>query len=148
MHLKKIKIFFFFFLFFQYFSFICASELKFGSVIIKNKSFLFNVEIADTKEKREKGLMFRSVLEEGEGMLFVLPKPYFANIWMKNTVLSLDIIFISEDNIIVDLLKEALPLSEAIYSSRMKTKYILEINSGLIEKLGIVIGDEVHIEYE
>ena len=148
MHLKKIKIFFFFFLFFQYFSFICASELKFGSVIIKNKSFLFNVEIADTKEKREKGLMFRSVLEEGEGLLFVLPKPYFANIWMKNTVLSLDIIFISEDNIIVDLLKEALPLSEEIYSSRMKTKYILEINSGLIEKLGIVIGDEVHIEYE
>ena len=148
MHLKKIKIFFFFSLFFQYFSFISASELKFGTVIIKNKSLLFNVEIADTKEKREKGLMFRSVLDEEQGMLFILPKPYFAKIWMKNTVLSLDIIFISEDNIIVDLLKETLPLSEEIYSSRMKTKYILEINSGLIEKLGIVIGDEVHIEYE
>ena len=92
--------------------------------------------------------MFRSVLDEGQGMLFVLPKPYFANIWMKNTVLSLDIMFISEDNIIVDLLKEALPLSDEIYTSKIKTKYILEINSGLIEKLGIVIGDEVHIEYE
>ena len=147
MHLKKIKTFFFFFLFFQYFSFICASELKLGSVIIKKK-LLFNVEIADTKEKREKGLMFRAVLDEGQGMLFVLPKPYFANIWMKNTVLSLDIMFISEDNIIVDLLKEALPLSEEIYTSSMKTKYILEINSGLIEKLGIDIGDEVYIEYE
>ena len=138
MHLKKIKIFSSSFYFFNILVFINASELKFGSVIIKNKSFLFNVEIADTKKKREKGLMFRTRLDEGEGMLFVLPKPNFASIWMKNTVLSLDIIFISEDNIIVDLLKEALPLSEEIYSSSMKTKYILEINSGLIEKLGIV----------
>ena len=83
---------------------------------------MFNVEIADTKEKREKGLMFRSVLDEKKGMLFVLPKPYFANIWMKNTILSLDILFISENNIIVDFVKETLPLSEEIYTSEVKTK--------------------------
>ena len=60
---------------------------------------------------------------------------------------SLDIIFISENNIIVDVYREALPLSEEIYTSEVKTKYILEIKSGLIQKLGIDIGDEVHIEY-
>ncbi len=148
MHIKKIKIFFLFFFFFQHFSFLNASEFKSGILTIKNKSLLFNVEIADTKEKREKGLMFRTRLDANQGMLFILPKPYLASIWMKNTILSLDIIFISENNIIVDLYREALPLSEEIYTSEVKTKYILEIKSGLIQKLGIDIGDEVHIEYQ
>ena len=148
MHIKKIKIFFLFFFFFQHFSFLNASEFKSGILTIKNKSLLFNVEIADTKEKREKGLMFRTRLDANQGMLFILPKPYLASIWMKNTILSLDIIFISENNIIVDVYREALPLSEEIYTSEVKTKYILEIKSGLIQKLGIDIGDEVHIEYQ
>ena len=108
---------------------------------------MFKVEIADTKEKRKNGLMFRSSLNIDQGMLFILPESSFANVWMKNTELSLDIIFISEENIIVDLLKEVKPLSEKIYTSKMVAKYILEINSGLIDKLGVNIGDEVYIEY-
>ena len=147
MHIKKIKIFFLFLLFFQHLSFLNATEFNSGTLKIKNKSLLFNVEIADTKEKREIGLMFRTRLDANQGMLFILPKPYLASIWMKNTILSLDIIFISENNIIVDVYREALPLSEEIYTSEVETKYILEIKSGLIQKLGIDIGDEVHIEY-
>ena len=147
MHLKKIKLFFTFFLFFQCVGFLSALEFKYGTVEIKNKNFFITVEIADTKEKREKGLMFRSSLDTNKGMLFILPYPYFASIWMKNTSLSLDILFISEDNIIVDSLREVLPFSEKIYTSKMITKYILEINAGLIKKLGIDIGDEVHIDY-
>ena len=147
MHLKKIKTLFFVFVFvfFQAFNFLNASEFKFGYVNIED--FMFKVEIADTKEKRRKGLMFRSNLNIDQGMLFILPESSFANIWMKNTQLSLDIIFISEENIIVDLFKEAMPLSEKIYTSKRVTKYILEINSGLIDKLGVNIGDEVYIEY-
>ncbi len=145
MHLKKIKTFFFFFFFFQAFNFLNAYELKFGQVKIEN--FMFKVEIADTKEKRKNGLMFRSSLNKDQGMLFILPESSIANVWMKNTELSLDIIFISEENIIVDLLKEVMPLSEKIYTSKMAAKYILEINSGLIDKLGVNIGDEVYIEY-
>ena len=67
---------------------------------------------------------------------------------MKNTILSLDILFISENNVIVDLVKETLPLSEKIHTSKVLVKYILEINSGLIDKKGISIGDEVNIEYK
>ena len=145
MHLKKIKTFFFLFFFFQAFNFLNASELKFGQVKIEN--FMFKVEIADTKEKRKNGLMFRSSLNKDQGMLFILPESSIANVWMKNTELSLDIMFISEENIIVDLLKEVMPLSEKIYTSKRATKYILEINSGLIDKLGVNIGDEVYIEY-
>ena len=147
MHLKKIKFFFFFFLFFNTFNISYSSDLKFGIVEIKEKDIVFKVEIAETQEKRKKGLMFRTELDEDQGMLFIFPYPDLVNIWMKNTFLSLDIIFISEDNIILDIVKEALPLSEKIYTSKLVTKYILEINSGLIKKLDINIGDKVNIEY-
>ena len=147
MHLKKIKFFIFLFLFFQNLNYLVSSEYKFALVKIKDEDIVFEVEIADTKEKRERGLMFRSILDENKGMLFILPEKSFANIWMKNTILSLDILFISEDNIIVDLVKEAFPLSEKIYTSKMLVKYILEINAGLIDKIDIRIGDRIEIEY-
>ena len=147
MHLKKIKIFFYLFLFFQNLNYSVSSEVNFALLKIKDKDIVFEVEIADTKEKREKGLMFRPILDEKEGMLFILPEPNFANIWMKNTILSLDILFISENNIIVDFVKETLPLSEKVHTSEVLVKYILEINAGLIDKIGIKIGDIIKIEY-
>ena len=66
MHIKKIKIFFLFIFFFQHFSFLNASEFKSGILTIKNKSLLFNVEISDTKEKRENGLMFITRLDDNK----------------------------------------------------------------------------------
>ena len=147
MHLKKIKFFVFLFLFFQNLNHLVSSEYNFALVKIQDKDIVFEVEIADTKEKRERGLMFRSILDENKGMLFILPEKSFANIWMKNTILSLDVLFISVDNIIVDLVKETFPLSEKIYTSKMLVKYILEINAGLIDKIDIRIGDRIEIEY-
>ena len=145
MHLKKIIFFISFF--FYSLNFLSATELKLGTVSIKNKNLLFHVEIADTKKMREKGLMFRTDLEVDKGMLIVMPEAKFASIWMKNTFLSLDIIFISEENFIVDYLIDAVPLSKKTYTSKIIAKYILEINAGLIKKLGINVGDKVHIEY-
>ena len=147
MHLKKIKFFLFLFLFFQNLNYLIPSEINFALLKIKDKDIVFEVEIADTKEKREKGLMFRPILDKKKGMLFILPEPNFANIWMKNTILSLDILFISENNIIVDFVKETLPLSEKVHTSEVLVKYILEINAGLIDKIGIKIGDIIKIEY-
>ena len=147
MHLKKIKFYFFFFLFYLTFNYLISSELEFGTVEIKRKGFLVEVEIADTQEEREKGLMFRTNLDDNKGMLFIFSKPDFANFWMKNTFLSLDILFISEDNIIEGFVKGTVPLNEKIHISETKVKYILEINSGLIDKIGIKLGDEVKIEY-
>tara|TARA_B100000035_G_C20852837_1_gene488220 strand:- start:92 stop:535 length:444 start_codon:yes stop_codon:yes gene_type:complete len=147
MHLKKINFFIFLFLLFNTFNISYSSDLKSGIIEIKEKNVVFKVEIAETQEKRMEGLMFRTELDEDKGMLFIFPYPDLVNIWMKNTFLSLDIVFISEENIIVDIVKEALPLSEKIYTSKLVTKYILEINSGLIRKLDINIGDKVNIEY-
>ena len=72
MHLKKIKIFFFLFLFFQNLNYSVSSEINFALLKIKDKDIVFEVEIADTKEKREKGLMFRPILDEKERNAFYI----------------------------------------------------------------------------
>ena len=68
--------------------------------------------------------------------------------WMKDTLLSLDIIFISKNKVIVDLFKKATPMSEEIYTSKKNTKYILEVNYGIIDNYNITIGDEINIVYK
>jgi uncharacterized membrane protein (UPF0127 family) len=97
--------------------------------------------------KRSKGLMFRSELDIDRGMLFVFPAESYVSVWMKNTLISLDIIFISKNMMVVDLVEKASPMSKDIYTSKENTKYILEINSGLIKSLNINLGDKINIEY-
>ena len=147
MHLKIINFFFYFFLIQFNNNILFASDIKTGVVELKKSNTIFKVEIADSQKERRKGLMFRSELDIDKGMLFVFPKESYASIWMKNTLLSLDIIFISKNKIIVDLVEKASPMSEKIYTSKKNTKYILEINSGLIKNLNINIGDQINIEY-
>ena len=66
MHLKKIKFFIFLFLFFQNLNFLVSSETKVALVKIKDEDIIFEAEVADTKEKRERGLMFRLILDENK----------------------------------------------------------------------------------
>ncbi len=147
MHLKIINFFFYFFIIQLNNNLLFASDIKIGVVEIKKSNTIFEVEIADSQQKRSKGLMFRSALGINRGMLFVFPTESYVSVWMKNTLLSLDIIFISKNKMIVDLVEKATPMSERIYTSKKNTKYILEINSGLIKSLSINIGDKVNIEY-
>ena len=109
----------------------------------QNKNLEFEVEIAKTKEERKKGLMYRNSLSKNQGMLFVFPKEKIIKMWMKNTFLPLDIIFISNKKIVVDLKYNMEKLSNSIIMSKLKSKYALEINAGLINKLDIKIGDKV-----
>ena len=147
MHLKIINFFFYFFLIQFNNNILFASDIKTGVVELKKSNTFFNVEIADSQQKRRKGLMFRSELDIDMGMLFVFPEESYVSVWMKNTLLSLDIVFISKNMIIVDLVEKASPMSEDIYTSKENTKYILEINSGLIKSLNINLGDKINIEY-
>lgn len=147
MHLKIINFFFYFFLIQFNNNILFASDIKTGVVELKKSNTFFNVDIADTQQKRSKGLMFRSVLDIDRGMLFVFPTESYVSVWMKNTLLSLDIIFISKNMMIVDLVEKTSPMSEDIYTSKENTKYILEINSGLIKSLNINLGDKINIEY-
>ena len=146
MHLKIINFFFLLFLVLFNNNPLPANETNTGLVEIEKSNFFFNVELADTKEKRGRGLMFRKYLGLNSGMLFVFPNEEEVSIWMKNTIINLDIIFISEKKIIIDLIENASPMSEKIYTAR-NTKYVLEINAGLVKSLDINIVDKINIEY-
>ena len=112
-------------------------------VSIYNKNITFNVEVAKTIEERKSGLMYRKKLLNNEGMLFIFPREKIIQLWMKNTYIPLDVIFISENKVIVDIKKNMEKLSETIVKSKVKSRYALEFNAGLINKLDIEIGDKV-----
>ena len=138
MHFKFIYFIFNFFLV----SFYTFSNEKIG-VSIYNKNITFNVEVAKTIEERRIGLMYRKKLLNNEGMLFIFPREKIIQLWMKNTYIPLDVIFISENKVIVDIKKNMEKLSETIVKSKVKSRYALEFNAGLINKLDIEIGDKV-----
>lgn len=138
MHFKSIHLIFNFFLV----SFYTFSNEKID-VSIYNKNITFNVEVAKTIEERRIGLMYRKKLLNNEGMLFIFPREKIIQLWMKNTYIPLDVIFISENKVIVDIKKNMEKLSETIVKSKVKSRYALEFNAGLINKLHIEIGDKV-----
>ena len=138
MHFKFIYLIFNFFLV----SFYTFSNEKID-VSIYNKNITFNVEVAKTIEERRTGLMYRKKLLNNEGMLFIFPREKIIQLWMKNTYIPLDVLFISENKEIVDIKKNMEKLSETIVKSKVKSKYALEFNAGLINKLDIEIGDKV-----
>ena len=138
MHFKSIHLIFNFFLV----SFYTFSNEKID-VSIYNKNITFNVEVAKTIEERRIGLMYRKELLNDEGMLFIFPREKIIQLWMKNTYIPLDVIFISENKVIVDIKKNMEKLSETIVKSKVKSRYALEFNAGLINKLDIQIGDKV-----
>ena len=138
MHFKSIHLIFNFFLV----SFYTFSNEKID-VSIYNKNITFNVEVAKTIEERRIGLMYRKKLLNNEGMLFIFPREKIIQLWMKNTYIPLDVIFISENKVIVDIKKNMEKLSETIVKSKVKSRYALEFNAGLIDKLDIEIGDKV-----
>lgn len=101
------------------------------------------VEIADTNAKRERGLMYRTQIGEGEGMLFLFPKARVMTMWMANTPVSLDMLFIAKNGKIDEIAEAAVPFSrDVIYSSR-KVSGVLELKAGAAERLGIKVGDTV-----
>ena len=135
-----------FFLFFVLITVLNAQETN--NIIIKNnyKDIYFNVEIARKKIDRDKGLMFRKNLNLDKGMLFIFPNESKVSMWMKNTLVPLDIIFISKNYKIVDIINNAKAMSKDILTSKVKAKYALEINAGLVKKLNIKIGNNIYFE--
>lgn len=101
------------------------------------------VEVADTLEKQERGLMFRQSMPENEGMLFVYKEPQEMSFWMRNTFLPLDIVFVGADGIILNI-HQARPLDESVlYPSAGSAKYVIETNQGWFSRHGIRPGDRV-----
>ena len=103
----------------------------------------FEVEVVDTEATRERGLMYRTTLAPNAGMLFDFPEPRQEAFWMKNTYIPLDIIFIDQTGQILNIAKQATPLSLDEILSAGPVRGVLEIAGGRSDQLGIEAGDVV-----
>jgi len=103
----------------------------------------FRVEVAGSRFEQARGLMFRRAMGKDEGMLFPMEPPREASFWMKNTVISLDIIFIGTDGRILNIAENAVPYSEEPRRAAGLAAAVLELNGGRAAELGIVPGDKV-----
>ncbi len=104
---------------------------------------LFSVELATNDEERERGLMFRKSLPEGQGMLFDFVTEQNVTMWMKNTFIPLDMIFIRRDGRIARIAENTEPMSTRIIPSGEPVLAVLEVAGGTARKLGIKVGDRV-----
>jgi len=103
----------------------------------------FNIRIADTQEHRELGLMFVTHLPSEEGMLFPEDKPQNITMWMKNTLIPLDMLFIDTHGKILCVIENAKPESLDIIRCDKPSKAVLEIGGGEARRRGIKVGDTV-----
>lgn len=103
----------------------------------------FNIEFAETPDERSRGLMFRQSLADDAGMLFDFGEPHEVFMWMKNTYIPLDMIFIRPDGVIHRIEAWTEPHSLSTIPSRGPVTGVFEVKGGLTEKLGIMPGDMV-----
>jgi uncharacterized membrane protein (UPF0127 family) len=120
-----------------------AVETEQLTIETANGPVQFTVEVADDFWEQSRGLMFRESLADDHGMLFDLPNVERASFWMRNTIISLDIIFIGPDGRILNIADHTTPYSEAPIPSAGLTRGVLEIRAGRAEELGIRPGDRV-----
>ena len=107
----------------------------------KDSEYIFNIEIAVTEKERSRGLMYRKELKQTEGMLFLYPEKQIIKMWMKNTLIPLDMIFINNNGKIIDIFKMTIPKDLTPIGPDVKLKGVLEINGGLTSYLNINKGD-------
>lgn len=105
----------------------------------------FVVELAVTHEEQARGLMFRKTMDNHAGMFFIFDREEVRHFWMRNTLIPLDMIFIGNNFLIVDIHKSAKPLDEKMISSRKPARYVLEINAGKADKCRIKMGTKVKL---
>jgi len=101
-------------------------------------------EIAVTPAEQEIGLMFRTSIGDNDGMLFVYGKPHVITMWMHNTYVPLDMVFMARDGTVSRIEAEAEPLSDRVISSATAAAAVLELKAGTARRIGLKAGD--HIE--
>lgn len=103
----------------------------------------FQIELATTWAQRAQGLMYRRALASDAGMLFIYPRDDVITMWMKNTLIPLDMLFIDRRGRIASVAEWAVPLSLAVISSGVPVRAVLEVNAGTVARLGLKPGDRV-----
>ena len=102
-----------------------------------------DIEFAESSYEQQTGLMYRNSMEPNQGMLFTYPEEAMHSFYMKNTYISLDLIFFGKDSSAVSFQENALPLDETSLPSQVPAQFILEVNGGKVEEWGIVEGDRM-----
>jgi uncharacterized membrane protein (UPF0127 family) len=103
----------------------------------------FRIEVADTPEERALGLMNRPEMARSAGMLFIYEEPQRVSFWMANTLIPLDMIFMDEHGTVTRIHENAVPLDRTAIPGGEGVQYVLEINGGLSEAIGITVGSEM-----
>ena len=116
-----------------------------GTLVLKTATgdHRFNIEVAETDQKRALGLMFRRSLPENAGMLFIYDRPQPAAMWMRNTLIPLDMVFIAADGTVHRIETHTEPFSTAVIPSDGDVLAVLELNAGQADKIGLKRGDKV-----
>ena len=112
-------------------------------IVTRTGVHVFQVELAVTDQQRSQGLMYRRELPDGRGMLFDFKSDTLVTMWMKNTYVSLDMIFIRSDGRIHHIAQNTTPESERVISSTGPVRFVLEVVAGTARKYGIAPGDRV-----
>ena len=119
---------------------LAAAEVM---VVTAKGRFLFTVEVAGTGAQRQQGLQNRKSLAAGAGMLFDFERVQPVAMWMKNTLIALDMLFIDDAGRVVNVAENTVPLSLATIPSAAPVLAVLEVNAGTARRLGIQPGDQV-----
>ncbi|HUZ66319.1 MAG TPA: DUF192 domain-containing protein, partial [Beijerinckiaceae bacterium] len=122
------------------------SSLEPLTIVTATGPHLLQVAVMRTRAQLEKGLMFRKRLPADEGMLFDFRVEQTIMMWMKNTYIPLDMIFMSRAGVVTHVARDAKPLSQKIIPSDGPVYAVLEVNAGLARKLAIMPGDRVDEE--
>lgn len=126
----------------EYYSFTKEGELTFTDSLGALKAKI-DLEIADTEYERQLGLMNRKEMKENEGMLFIFPRQDYQSFWMRNTLISLDIMFVNDQKKIVTIHKGTKILSDTSYPSTEPSIYVVETLAGFTDRHNIQVGDKI-----
>ena len=122
-----------------------------GEPSVELKGKRFSVEIADTWERRELGLMYRDSMPADHGMLFIFPNEKRRAFWMKNTRIPLDILYFNADLELVSVSRNTPPCRTRrcpSYPSAGPARFVLELNAGLASELGVEAGDRLALDLD
>lgn len=118
------------------------------TIVIEGKAdacYRFDVWLATTTAQQRRGLMFVRELPRFAGMLFLYGEDAVLSFWMKNTYIPLDILFIRADGSVANIVKNTEPLSLASIPAAEPVRYVLELNAGVTDALGIEPGSRVYL---
>ena len=120
----------------------------FKKLVFIQQQLEINVEIAATQAEREHGLMYRGELDTKQGMLFIYNDLGQRSVWMKNTLIPLDVLFLAEDGSILSMIDNLPPCKQdpcTVYDSNAEAKFMLELTAGFIKQNHLKIGQKLHL---